>query len=120
MSILKATLNFINAVNDRVGNLLSYFLFLFFALLFMEVILRYFFNSPTVWANELAQMLFGAYAILAGGYILLTGGHVNVDIPGDLTAMDAKGIAEYGFFDGLDDPLFRFLFSLLDLIPWIP
>jgi TRAP-type mannitol/chloroaromatic compound transport system permease small subunit len=80
MSFLKAFLKFINAVNDRVGNLLSYFLFLFFALLFMEVILRYFFNSPTVWANELAQMLFGAYAILAGGYIMRTGGHVNVDI----------------------------------------
>jgi len=80
MSILKAFLKFINAVNDRVGNLLSYFLFFFFALLFMEVILRYFFNSPTVWANELAQMFFGAYAILAGGYIMRTGGHVNVDI----------------------------------------
>ena len=80
MSILKAFLKFIDAVNDRVGNLLSCFLFFFFVLLLMEVILRYFFNSPTVWANELAQMLFGAYAILAGGYILRTGGHVNVDI----------------------------------------
>ena len=80
MSFLKAFLKIINAVNDRVGNLLSYFLFFFFALLFLEVLLRYFFNSPTVWANELAQMLFGAYAILAGGYILRTGGHVNVDI----------------------------------------
>ena len=80
MAILKAFLKTIDAVNDRVGNLLSYFLFFFFALLFMEVLLRYFFNSPTVWANELAQMLFGAYAILAGGYILRYGGHVNVDI----------------------------------------
>ena len=80
MSILRAFLKFIDAVNDRVGNLLSYFLFFFFVLLLMEVILRYFFNSPTVWANELAQMLFGGYAILAGGYILRTGGHVNVDI----------------------------------------
>jgi TRAP-type mannitol/chloroaromatic compound transport system permease small subunit len=80
MSILKAFLKFIDTVNDKVGNLLSYFLFFFFVLLLVEVVLRYFFNSPTVWANELAQMLFGAYAILAGGYILRTGGHVNVDI----------------------------------------
>ncbi len=70
MSFLKAILTIIDSVNNRVGNLLSYFLFLFFVLLLVEVILRYFFNSPTVWANELAQMLFGAYAILAGGYIL--------------------------------------------------
>lgn len=80
MSILKAVIRVIDSLNDWVGNFLSYFLFLFFGLLFIEVILRYFFNSPTVWANELAQMLFGAYAILAGGYILRTGGHVNVDI----------------------------------------
>ena len=80
MNFLKTLMSIIDRINDRVGSLLSYFLFFFFILLLMEVILRYFFNSPTVWANELAQMLFGAYAILAGGYILRTGGHVNVDI----------------------------------------
>jgi TRAP-type mannitol/chloroaromatic compound transport system permease small subunit len=80
MPFIKRFLQTIDAINDWVGNFLSYFLFAFFALLFIEVILRYFFNSPTVWANELAQMLFGTYAILGGGYILLIGGHVNVDI----------------------------------------
>ncbi len=80
MYTLKAFLNFIDAINDWVGKVLSYFLFAFFALLLMEVILRYFFNSPTVWGNELAQMLFGTYAVVCGGYILRTGGHVNVDI----------------------------------------
>ena len=80
MPILKRFIKTIDALNEWVGRCLSYFLFAFFVLLFIEVILRYFFNSPTVWANELAQMLFGAYAILGGGYILLTGGHVNVDI----------------------------------------
>ena len=80
MPFIKRLLKTIDAINDWIGNLLSYFLFAFFALLFIEVILRYFFNSPTVWANELAQMLFGTYAILGGGYILLIGGHVNVDI----------------------------------------
>ena len=80
MPFLKRFIKTIDAINDRVGKFLSYFLFAFFVLLFIEVILRYFFNSPTVWANELAQMLFGTYAILGGGYILLTGGHVNVDI----------------------------------------
>lgn len=78
--MLKSILENIDAINLTIGKILSYFLFLFFGLLLMEVFLRYFFNSPTVWANELSQMLFGAYAVIGGGYILLTGGHVNVDI----------------------------------------
>jgi TRAP-type mannitol/chloroaromatic compound transport system permease small subunit len=80
MTFLKWFIRTIDAINNWIGRLLSYFLFAFFVLLFIEVILRYFFNSPTVWANELSQMLFGAYAVLGGGYILLIGGHVNVDI----------------------------------------
>ena len=94
MSIIKAFLKFIDTVNERVGIFLSYLLFFFFVLLLMEVILRYFFNSPTVWANELAQMLFGAYAILAGGYILRTGGHVNVDILYSRLSRKSKAILD--------------------------
>ncbi|MBT4638911.1 MAG: TRAP transporter small permease subunit [Deltaproteobacteria bacterium] len=46
----------------------------------VEVIRRYIFNSPTVWGNELTQMMFGVYVVLPAGYILVSGGHVNVDI----------------------------------------
>jgi len=80
MPVLKAVIKFICAINRWVGEILSYFLFIMFILLFIEVLLRYVFNSPTVWTNELAQMFFGSYVILSGGYILLGGGHVNVDI----------------------------------------
>jgi TRAP-type mannitol/chloroaromatic compound transport system permease small subunit len=80
MSVLKAAIKFICAINRWIGEILSYFLFIIFILLFAEVLLRYLFNSPTVWTNELSQMLFGSYVILCGGYILLGGGHVNVDI----------------------------------------
>jgi TRAP-type mannitol/chloroaromatic compound transport system permease small subunit len=80
MSVLKMFVKSIDAINDWVGNILSYFLFIFFFLIMVEVFLRYIFNSPTVWTNELSQRLFGAYAILGGGYVMLYGGHVNVDI----------------------------------------
>ena len=78
--LLSGFVNTVNAVNEWVGDKLAYFLFGFFLLILLQVFLRYLFNAPTVWASELAQMLFGAYAVLSGGYILRTGGHVNVDI----------------------------------------
>lgn len=80
MKILNAVLTFIDNLNDWVGRLLSYGVFLMFILVLTEVVRRYFFNSPTVWGNELTQLIFGAYVILSGGHILARGGHVNVDI----------------------------------------
>ncbi len=80
MKTLDKTLRLVDRINDRAGKILSLLILLIFALLIMEVIRRYLLNSPTVWANELSQMLFGAYVELCGGHILVSGGHVNVDI----------------------------------------
>lgn len=70
----------VDFLNDRLGRVLSLGILLIFGLLILEVALRYLFNSPTVWANELTQMIFGAYVVLSGGHLLWCGGHVNVDI----------------------------------------
>ena len=77
---LNAVLRFIDNLNDWIGKALSLSILLMFFLVLVEVIRRYFFNSPTVWGNELTQLLFGTYVILSGGYILRHNGHVNVDI----------------------------------------
>ena len=45
-----------------------------------EVIARYVFHRPTLWASDLAQMFLGAYIILGGAFTLLHKGHVNMDI----------------------------------------
>lgn len=80
MKHLKAVLSFIDNLNEWVGRVLSLAILLMFVLVLTEVIRRYFFNSPTVWGNELTQLVFGAYVILSGGHILRHGAHVNVDI----------------------------------------
>lgn len=77
---MERVLSFVDYVNDRVGRVLSLGILVIFGLLILEVALRYLFNSPTVWANELTQMIFGAYVVLSGGHLLWCGGHVNVDI----------------------------------------
>ena len=80
MSPLNRILKSIDEINDFVGRKISYLVLVVFGLLLMEITRRYLFNSPTVWSNELVQMIFGAYVVLSGGYILRWGGHVNVDI----------------------------------------
>jgi TRAP-type mannitol/chloroaromatic compound transport system permease small subunit len=80
MNRLTAILNAVDGINDWVGKVLSVGVLFMFFLVLIEVIRRYFFNSPTVWGNELTQLTFGVYAVLGGGYVLRWGGHVNVDI----------------------------------------
>ena len=55
-------------------------LFAVVVLLLFEIVARYVFSSPTIWASELTQMVFGAYIILSGGFLLVRNGHINVDI----------------------------------------
>jgi TRAP-type mannitol/chloroaromatic compound transport system permease small subunit len=80
VKILKAVLRFIDSLNEWIGRVLALGILIMFLLVLTEVIRRYFFNSPTVWGNELTQLIFGTYVILSGGHILRYGGHVNVDI----------------------------------------
>lgn len=78
--MIAAFMRGITRLNEVVGRCSALLIFAMFAFLLLEVGFRYLLNSPTVWTNELTQMLFGVYAILSGGYILAHRGHVNVDL----------------------------------------
>jgi len=47
---------------------------------FFEVVMRYFFNMPTIWVHEASYLLLGMQYMLAGAYALLHGAHVRVDV----------------------------------------
>lgn len=44
-----------------------------------EVISRYLFDAPTLWAYEMAYFLTGSFFLLGIGFTLQIGGHVKVD-----------------------------------------
>ena len=94
MSVIYAILRWIDKANDWLGRKLSLLILIVFGLLIMEVIRRYVFNSPTVWGNELVQMLFGAYVVLSAGYVLRWDGHVNVDIVSSHLPQKAKAVID--------------------------
>lgn len=70
----------IDNTNEWVGRVAA---FGYVAILFiqvMEVILRYIFSSPTIWAWDVNAQLFMGVSILGGGYVLLHDAHVRVDV----------------------------------------
>jgi len=80
MRALHVFMRGVTRINEWIGRAVSWLILPIFVLLMLEVFQRYFLGRPTVWTNELAQLLFGVYAVLAGGYLLAHGGHVNVDL----------------------------------------
>ncbi|WP_297797701.1 TRAP transporter small permease subunit [uncultured Marinobacter sp.] len=80
MGVLTAFMRGVTRLNEVIGRGIALIVFAMFVFLIMEVAFRYLFNSPTVWTNELTQMLFGIYAVMSGGYIMAHRGHVNVDL----------------------------------------
>lgn len=77
---IKSFINLIDSINEWVGRSVAFLILPITFITTMEVILRYFFKRPTLWAWDINVILMGAITVLAGGYILLKGGHVAVDL----------------------------------------
>jgi TRAP-type mannitol/chloroaromatic compound transport system permease small subunit len=45
-----------------------------------EVIARYVFHAPTIWAYDVAYMLYGSHFMLGAAYTLYRGAHIRTDI----------------------------------------
>lgn len=69
----------IDAVSERVGKGISFLVILMVLLLVYEVIMRYAFNNPTVFAHETSLFLYGSTGMLAGAWVLRHDGHVRMD-----------------------------------------
>jgi TRAP-type mannitol/chloroaromatic compound transport system permease small subunit len=77
---MKRFLKTIDRISEQSGKAVSFLIVLLVFVILYEIFARYLFNSPTIWAHEIAQMIYGAYVILLGAYVLQRKGHVNVDI----------------------------------------
>lgn len=73
-------LEWIDRVSLAFGKVASILVWVGAAVLVWEVIARYVFGSPTIWAHGYTQRIFGAYFILIGAFTLIQGGHVRVDL----------------------------------------
>ena len=70
----------IDALSEWSGKIISYLLVVAIGALLYEIVARYFFRSPTIWAHEASLLLFGAYAVMLGAYAHVHKAHVNMDL----------------------------------------
>jgi TRAP-type mannitol/chloroaromatic compound transport system permease small subunit len=78
--MIEAFCRFIDVVNDWTGKIVCWLIIPITLIVTAEVILRYLFNKPTIWAWDISVQLFAAFVILGGSYALRHSSHIGVDI----------------------------------------
>jgi len=77
---MKIVLRVIDSISHWTGKISSFLIMVITGVILFEIIARFIFARPTIWAFEISLALYGIYVALLGAYVLVTGGHVNVDI----------------------------------------
>jgi len=80
LRFLAGFIRFVDRMNDRLGKIVGFFVYPIMLILVYEVVMRYVFNSPTIWAHETSCMLYGAHFVLGGAYALRHDAFVNVEV----------------------------------------
>lgn len=70
----------VDTINEWAGKAVGMLFIPLILIMTLEVVLRYFFNMPTIWVWDVSIQLMAAIATLGAGYTLLKKGHVIVDV----------------------------------------
>jgi len=73
-------LSIVDRVIDWTGKVFSFLAIFAMGVICYEVVSRYGFNAPTIWAHEATVYLCGAYYVLGGSYTLCHKAHIRVDV----------------------------------------
>lgn len=77
---LKAIFKFTDAVSCRAGDMISILIVFIMLCTTIEVILRYAFNSPTIWVWPVNRQIFGVYILFAGIYAMAKNAHIRIEV----------------------------------------
>ncbi len=109
---MRRFLKVVDSISEWVGLTGRWFAVGLVLIVSLEVILRFVFNRPTLWAYELSVILGGSVYVLAFGYVHRHHAHVRVDIFQARLSNRGKAI-----IDVLGDLLL--FFPLIFLLVWV-
>jgi len=77
---LRAYINFADQFVVWIGRAFAWGIFILTAAVMYEVIMRYFFNAPTLWAFDFTIQMYGAVFMMGGASAMSTKTHVKADM----------------------------------------
>lgn len=77
---MKRFLESIDNISETTGRISSWIIPVLAILVVIEVILRRFFGSPTIWNFEVTKQLYAFHFMIVAPFTLLHGAHISIDI----------------------------------------
>jgi len=98
--------SFIDSISIWSGTMVAFLIFPMVGSLVFEIICRYFFNRPTIWASDLSTILYGGFFMLGAAYALQRQQHIRTDFLYEKWSVRTKGIVDsllyiFFYFPGL-------------------
>ena len=84
----------IDKFTDRTGTVVSWLSIVLVAAVTYEVVARYVFNAPTIWAFDVTFMSYGALFMLGAAFALHKGAHIRTDFFWEAFSTRTKGIID--------------------------
>jgi TRAP-type mannitol/chloroaromatic compound transport system permease small subunit len=73
-----------------------------------EVVARYLFNAPTIWASDISQILYGMFFMLGSAYALQRQQHIRTDFLYGKWTVRTRGLVDAACYIGLYFPALIF------------
>ncbi len=78
--------SWMDRISVGISRVAMFLVALIVAIMFYEVIMRYVFEKPTLWVNEMSLWTAGAVYLLAGLYVMQQRGHIRIFILYDMVS----------------------------------
>ncbi len=102
----------IDSISIWSGKIVALLILPMIASLVYEVIGRYFFNRPTIWASDLSTILYGAFFMLGAAYALQRQQHIRTDFLYEKWSTRTKGMVDSFLY-------ITFYFPGLGIFMWV-
>ena len=73
------TITVIDGFSHLTGKLVCWMILPLIGVMVYEIVARYYFVAPTIWAYDMSRMLYGGYFMLGAAYALSKGVHIRSD-----------------------------------------
>ncbi|HNU75063.1 MAG: Tripartite ATP-independent periplasmic transporter [Deltaproteobacteria bacterium ADurb.BinA179] len=91
---MKSLVKLLDSISEWTGRIFGWVIVPLVLLTVMEVILRRFLNSPTIWSFEVLKQLFALHFMIVAAYALLYRAHVSVDVFTMMLSEKAKAVLD--------------------------